>query len=101
MAIAYQVVGSGKPALLFVHGWYCDQSYRNAQVNHFAPQYKVVTIDLAGHGKSGLDRKTWTMEAFGDDVMAVVKELDLDRVVLIGHSIGGHVIAWAQSGPSI
>ena len=96
VSIAYQVVGSGKPALLFVHGWCCDQSYWDAQVYHFAPQYKVVTIDLVGHGKSGMNRKTWTMEAFSEDVVAVVKGLDLDQVVLIGHSMGGSVIAWAE-----
>jgi pimeloyl-ACP methyl ester carboxylesterase len=92
VSIAYQVVGSGQPALVFVHGWSCDQSYWDAQVPHFAQQHKVVTIDLAGHGESGLDRNTWTMAAFGGDVVAVVKELGLDQVVLIGHSMGGSVI---------
>lgn len=95
VSIAYRVVGSGKPALVFVHGWCCGQSYWDAQVPHFARQYKVVTIDLAGHGESGLERKTWTMSAFGEDVVAVVNELALDEVVLIGHSMGGPVIAEA------
>jgi pimeloyl-ACP methyl ester carboxylesterase len=96
VSIAYQVVGSGKPTLFFVHGWCCDQSYWDAQVHHFAPQYEVVTVDLAGHGNSGLNRKTWSMESFADDIMAVVKALDLDQVVLIGHSMGGSVIVWAE-----
>jgi pimeloyl-ACP methyl ester carboxylesterase len=52
----------------------------------------VVTIDLAGHGESGLGRKAWTIEAFGKDVAAVVKKLELDQVILIGHSMGGPVI---------
>ena len=95
VSIAYQVGGSGNPALVFVHGWCCDKSYWEAQVPHFAREHKVVTIDLAGHGESGLDRKTWTMSAFGEDVVAVVNELDLDEVVLIGHSMGGLVIAEA------
>ena len=92
VSIAYRVAGSGQLALVFVHGWSCDQSYWDAQVPHFAQQHQVVTIDLAGHGESGLDRDTWTMAAFGEDVLAVVKELDLDQVVLIGHSMGGSVI---------
>ena len=96
MSIAYRVAGNGKPALLFVHGWCCDQSHWDAQVHNLAPQYKVVTIDLAGHGKSGLGRKIWTMKAFSDDIMAVVKALDLDQVILIGHSMGGDVIAWTE-----
>jgi len=95
VSVAYRAVGSGKPTIVFIHGFCCDQSYWDAQVPHFARHYKVVTIDLAGHGESGLDRKTWTGRAFGDDVVAVVKELNFDRVVLVGHSMGGSVIAQA------
>ncbi len=91
-AIHYQVQGQDKPALIFIHGWCCDRSYWDAQLPYFAQKYKVVAIDLAGHGESGLNRKEWTMGAFGEDVVAVVNKLDLDQVVLIGHSMGGFVI---------
>lgn len=90
--ISFQVKGSGSPALVFIHGWCCDKSYWDAQVAHFSKKHKVVAIDLAGHGESGLGRKAWTMAAFGEDVMAVADKLGLDRMVLIGHSMGGAVI---------
>ena len=90
--ISFQVKGSGTPALVFVHGWCCDKSYWDAQVAHFSKKHKVVAIDLAGHGESGLGRKVWTMAAFGEDVVAVADKLGLDRMVLIGHSMGGAVI---------
>jgi pimeloyl-ACP methyl ester carboxylesterase len=90
--ISYEVRGTGEPALIFVHGWCCDRSYWNEQLPHFAQKYKVISVDLAGHGESGLDRKEWTMEAFGDDVVAVAEKLNLKQVVLIGHSMGGIVI---------
>jgi pimeloyl-ACP methyl ester carboxylesterase len=90
--IHYQVQGQGKPALIFIHGWCCDRSYWDAQLPYFAQKYIVVAIDLAGHGESGLDRKEWTMGAFGEDVVAVVNKLNLEQVVLIGHSMGGPVI---------
>jgi len=92
ISIAYEVRGEGEPALVFVHGWCCDRSYWNKQLPHFAEKYKVLSIDLAGHGESGLDRKEWTMGAFGEDVVAVINKLDLDQAVLIGHSMGGPVI---------
>ncbi|MHC4646401.1 MAG: alpha/beta fold hydrolase [Planctomycetota bacterium] len=95
VSISYSVQGEGKPALVFVHGWSCDKSYWRFQVPYFAKRHRVVTIDLAGHGKSGLDRKAWTMEAFGADVAAVVKKLDLKQVVLVGHSMGADVIVEA------
>jgi len=93
--IACQVVGSREPALLFVHGFCCDQTYWEAQVPYFATQYKVVTIDLAGHGDSGIDRRIWNSVAFGNDVVSVIKKLNLKKVILVGHSMGGGVIAEA------
>ena len=93
--IAYEVHGEGKTALIFVHGWSCDRTYWEKQVASFSKDFKVVSIDLAGHGESGLGRKSWTIEAFGGDVATVVKKLGLKRVILIGHSMGGDVIAEA------
>ncbi len=92
VSISYEVNGSGEPALVFVHGWCCDRTYWKEQVPHFARKHEVVLIDLAGHGESGLNRKAWTIAAFGGDVVAVVEKLGLDKVVLIGHSMGGSVI---------
>ncbi|HZI92851.1 MAG TPA: alpha/beta hydrolase [Patescibacteria group bacterium] len=89
--IHFHSEGSGDPALVFVHGWSCDSAYWSAQVTEFAPHHRVVTLDLAGHGKSGSGRKDWTIPAFGADVAAVVRQLDLKSVVLVGHSMGGPV----------
>lgn len=90
--IRYEVRGEGDPALVFVHGWSCDRSYWSAQLPYFARDHLVVAIDLAGHGESGLDRKEWTMGSFGEDIVAVVRKLDLDKAVLIGHSMGGPAV---------
>ena len=95
ISIAYQVKGKGDTALVFVHCWCCDKGYWDAQVPYFAGKYKVVTLDLAGHGESGLHRQEWTIKAYGEDVAAVVNILHLKRVILIGHSMGGGVIAEA------
>ena len=92
LMIYYDVRGIGDKALVFVHGWSCDRSYWDAQTDEFAKIYRVVTIDLGGHGQSGLERETWSMAAFGADVAAVVSALDLSNVTLVGHSMGGSVI---------
>jgi pimeloyl-ACP methyl ester carboxylesterase len=93
--VRYAVYGGGLPAIVFVHGWSCDRRYWLGQVGHFAARFTVVTVDLAGHGESGTDRRRWTMPAFGADVAAVVTGLDLPEVVLVGHSMGGDVIVEA------
>src|SRR3972149_3135128 len=65
--ISYNVYGSGDVTLLFVHGWSCDSRYWREQVPYFAKKYRVVTVDLAGHGHSGQNRKIYSQESFGQD----------------------------------
>ncbi len=90
--IAFSVYGEGEPALIFVHGWCCNRSVWKNQVPYFEKEYKVVTLDLAGHGASGPERDVYSMEAFGEDVAAVVRQIQASQVVLIGHSMSGIVI---------
>ena len=90
--ISYTVQGAGAPALVFVHGWSCDKTYWREQVPEFSKKYTVVTVDYGGHGKSGLNRDNFTIESIGDDVAAVINDLKLEKVILIGHSMGGLVI---------
>ena len=93
--ISYEVFGAGELTLVFVHGWSCDARYWRAQVPYFSKRYRVVTLDLAGHGHSGSARSRYTMKAFGEDVQAVTEALGSRKVILIGHSMGGSVIAEA------
>ena len=93
--ISYEVHGRGAPVLVFVHGWSCNRSFWKNQIEQFSQNAKVALVDLAGHGQSGANREDWTMPAFGADVAAVVNKLNLDRVILIGHSMGGPIIAEA------
>jgi len=93
--ISYEIYGAGTPTLVFVHGWSCDARYWHAQVPHFSKTHRVVTLDLAGHGHSGMTRTQYTMGAFGEDVCAVTETTGSLSVILIGHSMGGSVIAEA------
>jgi pimeloyl-ACP methyl ester carboxylesterase len=90
--IRYRVYGQGEPAIVFIHGWSCDSSYWDPQLNALAERHTVVTLDLAGHGGSPAGgREEWSMARFGSDVAAVVRDAGLDRVVLAGSSMGGTV----------
>jgi pimeloyl-ACP methyl ester carboxylesterase len=95
LPVRYEVRGDGAPALVFVHGWSCDRRYWDGQIDHFADRHRVVAVDLAGHGESGVGRPVWTMPSFGEDVVAVVEQLGLRDLVMVGHSMGGDVIAEA------
>jgi len=93
--ISYEIFGVGEPTLVFVHGWSCDARYWRAQVPVFSKKYRVVVIDLAGHGHSGKSRTKYTMGSFGEDVRAATESTGSHSVILIGHSMGGSVIAEA------
>ena len=91
LSLVCEVRGRGDTALVFLHGWSGDREYWKNQVEAFAADYRVVAVDQAGHGESGKDRKAWTTAALAGDVEAVVKDLGLKRVILVGHSMGGPV----------
>ena len=93
--ISYEVFGDGEPSFVFVHGWSCDARYWRAQLPYFKKTHRVVLLDLAGHGHSGSTRTQYSMKAFGEDVQAVVEATGSRRVILIGHSMGGSVVAEA------
>lgn len=94
VTLEYEQVATGEPTLVFVHGWMCDRTYWREQ-RSFAAQFGVVLLDLGGHGRSARNRSDWSVDGFAEDVLAVVRHLDLDRVILVGHSMGGPVIAEA------
>lgn len=89
--IRYADQGSGPLAVMLIHGWNCDRSYWQLQQDFLAERYRVVSVDLAGHGESGRNRENWSIQAFGADVAAVAEKLELSHVVLVGHSMGASV----------
>jgi pimeloyl-ACP methyl ester carboxylesterase len=93
--IVCEVRGQGDTALVFLHGWCGDREYWKNQAETFAADYRIVTLDQAGHGESGKDRKEWTAASLAGDVETVVKALGLKRVILVGHSMGGPVALMA------
>jgi len=93
--IVYDDTGKGDTTLLFVHGWAINRSYWADQVDHFKGRYRVVTIDLPGYGESGKNRSDWSVTAFGRDVDSVMERLNLQQVILVGHSMSGDIIVEA------
>lgn len=93
--IYYRAMGKKRdpsdPVLLFVHGWSCSSEFWREQLPIFAQSYRVVALDLGGHGRSATDRGVWTIAGLAQDVQAVADALELDNIILVGHSMGGPV----------
>lgn len=95
------VTGKGRVAVILVHGWTCDETMWSSQVPVLAKSYRVVTLDLPGHGRTGpLKDGKFSLDLFARSVEAVREQVKAERVVLVGHSMGTPVILrYAQLYP--
>jgi pimeloyl-ACP methyl ester carboxylesterase len=102
VSIHSTVRGSGPKTVVFVHGWTCDESSWSQQVPFFEKSYRVITLDLPGHGKSGSPKSgSLTMELFAKSIEVVRVEAGAGKIVLVGHSMGTPVIRqYARMYPS-
>jgi pimeloyl-ACP methyl ester carboxylesterase len=81
--IVYSVRGKAEPTLVFIHGGFADRSFWSDQMNYFAHRYRVIALDLGGHGESGKNRKSWSIASFAEDVSAVIEKEKIRKAVLI------------------
>lgn len=88
--LSYMNHGRGEP-LLFIHGIYASQRQWYRQIDHFSPDYQVITVDLRGHGESSATPETYSVRLFAADLVALLDHLGLERAVCCGHSFGGLV----------
>lgn len=81
--------GKGPRTLILVHGWTCDDRTWQSQVAELSRSYRVITLDLPGHGKSASPKDgKLSMNLFARAIEAVREEQHAERVVLAGHSMG-------------
>ncbi|RKN83536.1 alpha/beta fold hydrolase [Ulvibacterium marinum] len=83
---------NGKITLLFLHGAFINKDYWDEQLSYFAKDFRVIAVDLPGHGDSSFNQKEYTGERFGKDISTLIKKLALKNVIIIGHSFGSDVM---------
>ena len=84
--------GTGAPPLVFVHGFCCSHEDWLLQTNEFRTRFEIVACDLRAHGLTPGEPFECSIEHFGGDVAALLSLLDLEKSVLIGHSMGCRVV---------
>lgn len=89
--VHYQTSGKGKEALIFVHGWTCNSDFWRGQTSAF-PGMRVIAVDLPGHGKSDKPQTDYTMAYFARSIEAVMRDAQVTRAVLVGHSMGTPIV---------
>ena len=88
--IKYKVQGKGTPILL-LHGYLESLSIWEGFADLLAEKYKVIRMDIPGHGESPVIEEIHTMELMAESVNALLDHLVLDKVILTGHSMGGYI----------
>lgn len=89
--IRYRATGpQAAPAVVFLHGSTLDRHAWAGQVEALEQDYRVVVPDLRGHGESTLEGR-FEFAAAVDDILALLDELDAERVAVVGLSLGGNI----------
>ena len=87
---AYSVEGSGPP-LILIHGIGASRHSWDGLVRHLRDDFRCISYDLRGHGKSPLPAPPYTLDDLVEDLELLRQELGLARVHLAGHSLGGMI----------
>ena len=92
LRVHYEDCGAGPEALVFIHGWTCDLTFWRGQKPLYAdPTRRALLIDLPGHGLSDKPHRAYPIEFFARAIDAVMRDAQVERAVLIGHSLGGPI----------
>ncbi|MCU4973984.1 alpha/beta hydrolase [Halobacteria archaeon AArc-m2/3/4] len=87
----YERHGEGK-SLVCIHGAWTDRRMWKPQRDALSTKYEVITYDVRGHGRTGPSaERRYTIELFASDLRALVEELELDRPIICGLSLGGMI----------
>jgi pimeloyl-ACP methyl ester carboxylesterase len=89
-SLHYEEYGQGDP-LLLVHGLGSSSRDWEHQVPAFAAHYRVIVVDVRGHGRSDKPQERYSMAGFARDVEALIEHLGLGPVHLLGLSMGGMI----------
>ncbi|MCK9219222.1 MAG: alpha/beta hydrolase [Bacteroidales bacterium] len=97
--IFYSEAGKGKP-IVFLHGFTETSKIWKSFSADLAEEYRVICIDLPGHGKSETVASIHTMELLAEVVYTVLKKLKIGKCLMVGHSMGGYTtLAFAAKYP--
>lgn len=92
VSISFDNKGEGEPAIILVHGWSNTREIWDSQLPFFLEKYQVIAVDLPGFGKSGNNRSDWSIASYGEDISNIIQELNLNKVVLVGFSLGAPIV---------
>ncbi|HSP40609.1 MAG TPA: alpha/beta hydrolase [Gillisia sp.] len=96
-----KVFGKGTQPILFAHGYGCDQNMWRYVYPAFEEKYKIVLFDHTGAGNSDESQYSYekynTLEGYSEDILEICEELNLQEVILVGHSVSSMIAVLAAA----
>jgi pimeloyl-ACP methyl ester carboxylesterase len=89
--VTYYLYGNGENTLILLHGFLENSSMWNDYISRWKKNYRIIAIDLAGHGKTESLAEVNGPQLMSDAVDAVMKNENIASALFIGHSMGGYV----------
>jgi len=91
ITLAYDDKGTGLP-IVFLHAFPLNRTMWTAQAETLSPHFRIITIDLRGHGESDAPLWQYTLDQAADDVRALLDHLAIQQAVFVGLSMGGYIL---------
>ena len=91
MIASFSDTGKGKQTIVFLHGLGLNRNIWNAVISELSHQFRCISIDLPGHGKSTDIITDGKMSSYAAEVRKVIDHLALRNFILCGHSLGGQI----------
>lgn len=101
IGVTYNTCGEGKPVVL-LHGYLETGEVWDPLVDRLKSRFRIIAVDLPGHGDSGIKGDTHTMEFLAGAVMKILSVEGEEKVLMVGHSLGGYVtLAFVELFPEL
>ncbi|WP_088072473.1 alpha/beta fold hydrolase [Gottfriedia luciferensis] len=96
LTLAYSDNGNGK-AIVLIHGFMGDHRYWEKIIPELSAEYRVIAVDLPGHGDSTSIKEEHSIEEYADKIKELLDDLNIKQTTMFGHSLGGYItLAFAE-----
>jgi len=89
--LSYDDLGEGNVPIIFLHGFPFDKSMWQGQLDFLKSSYRVIACDIRGFGKSTDEESHLSIDLFAEDLIAFMDELEIEKAIICGLSMGGYI----------
>ncbi|MBK8450082.1 MAG: alpha/beta hydrolase [Saprospiraceae bacterium] len=91
ISICYDDFGTGNIPIIFIHGFPFDKSTWRKQMDYFNANYRVISYDIRGFGKSTSNKEIHSIDLYADDLIEFMDVLKIEKAIICGLSMGGYI----------